>query len=129
MPNPPFALRMLAFADCFGAREELVGDVLEEISHGRSRWWLYQQLIGLFGLALTAQLRKRALLTPPVIALGLSVVLLVALSIAPTGNVLVAWLGCYCAAGTLSLFGLMVSGSVARRGTVSPPTAETPEAG
>ena len=123
MSNSPLALRMLAFADSFGAREELVGDVLEEISRGRSRWWLYQQLIGLLGLALTTELRKRARLTPQAIALGLSTVLIVALSIAPTDNVLVAWLAFYCVAGTLSLFGHMTSSTVGRRGTVIPSTA------
>jgi hypothetical protein len=120
MPDPRFAFRLLGFADRFGAGEELVGDVLEEISSGRSQWWLCQQLIGLFGLALTAQLRKRARLTPQAIALALCVTILAALSIAPASNVVVAWLGFYCVAGTLSLFGHMASRSVDSRGTVLP---------
>jgi hypothetical protein len=129
MPYPRFALRLLAFADSFGAREELVGDVLEEISRGRSRLWLYQQLVGLFGLALTMRIRKHTRLTPQAIALALCVVLLAAVSIAPISSVLVAWLGFYCVAGTLSLFGHMASRTVDSRGTVLPSASEVPNAG
>lgn len=129
MPYPRLALRLLAFADSVGAREELVGDVLEEISRGRSQLWLYRQLIGLFGLALTTEMRKRTRLTPQAIALALCAVLLAALSIASISSVLVAWLGFYCVAGTLSLFGHMASRTVDSRGTVLPSASEVPNAG
>ena len=103
------ALRLLARADASGAREALVGDLLEEIARGRSRWWLWQQLIGVYGLALAAHARHQARLTPCVVALGLSVVLLGGIAIASVGSVLEAWLGFYLVAGTLSLFAHMAA--------------------
>jgi len=104
-----FALRLLARADASGTREALVGDVLEEISCGRSRWWLYQQLIGLYGFTLAAHARHHARLTPSVVALALGAVLLGGASIASVSSVLEAWLGFYLVAGTLSLFAHMAS--------------------
>jgi hypothetical protein len=109
MAGSRFALRLLARADASGTREALVGDVLEEISCGRSRWWLYQQLIGLYGLALAAQARDRARLTPFVVALALSGVLLGGISISSVGSVAEAWLGFYLVAGTFSLFAHMAA--------------------
>jgi hypothetical protein len=104
-----FALRLLARADASGTREALIGDLLEEISCGRSRWWLWQQLIGVYGLALAAHARHHARLTPCGVALALSVVLLGSVSIASVGSVLEAWLGFYLVAGTLSLFAHMAA--------------------
>ena len=104
-----FALRLLARADACGAREALIGDLLEEIAHGRSRWWLYQQLIGLYGFALAEHARQHARVTPSLIAAALGAVLLGGLSIASLGLVLEAWLGCYLVAGTLSLFAHMAA--------------------
>jgi hypothetical protein len=109
MVSPRFALRLLARVDAAGTREALIGDVLEEISSGRSRWWLCQQLIGLYGLALAAHVRDRARLTPCVVALALGAVLLAGVSIASVSSVLEAWLGFYLVAGTLSLFAHMLS--------------------
>jgi hypothetical protein len=103
-----FALRLLARADASGAREALIGDLLEEISRGRSRLWLYQQLIGLYGLALAARARHHARLTPCVVAVALGAVLLGGIAIASVSSVLEAWLGFYLVAGTLSLFAHMV---------------------
>ncbi len=102
------ALRLLARADASGTREALIGDLLEEISRGRSRLWLCQQLIGLYGLALAAHARHHARLTPFVVAVALGAVLLGALATASIGSVLEAWLGVYLVAGTLSLFAHMV---------------------
>ena len=99
-----FALKLLTRADASGTREALIGDLLEEIARGRSRWWLCQQLIGLYGLALAAHARHHARLTPFVVALALCVVLLGGVSIASVGSVAEAWLGFYLVAGTLSLF-------------------------
>jgi hypothetical protein len=103
-----FALRLLARADTSGTREALIGDLLEEISRGRSRLWLCQQLIGLYGLALAAHARHHARLTPCLVAVALSAVLLGGVAIASVGSVLEAWLGFYLVAGTLSLFAHMV---------------------
>jgi hypothetical protein len=103
------ALRLLARADASGSREALIGDLLEEIAHGRSRWWLCQQLIGLYGWALASEIRHHARLRPSVVAAALSVVLLSGLSIAPVGIVLIAWLSFYLVAGTLSLFAHMAA--------------------
>ena len=104
-----FALRLLTRADASGAREALVGDLLEEIARGRSRWWLYQQLIGLYGFALVEHARQHARLRPSLIAVALAAVLLGGLSIASLGIVLEAWLGFYLVAGTLSLFAHMAA--------------------
>jgi hypothetical protein len=103
-----FALRLLARADASGTREALIGDLLEEVSCGRSRLWLCQQLIGLYGLALAAHARDHARLTPCVVAVALGAVLLGGIAIAPVSSVLEAWLGFYLVAGTLSLFAHMV---------------------
>ena len=103
------ALKLLAHADASGTPEALVGDLLEEIARGRSRWWLWQQLIGLYGLALATHARDHARLTPFVVALALCVVLLGGVSIASIGSVLEAWLGFYLVAGTLSLFAHMAA--------------------
>jgi hypothetical protein len=109
MVCPRFALRLMARADSSGTREALIGDLLEEIARGRSRWWLCQQLIGLYGLVLAAHARRHARLTPCVVALALGVVLLGGVSIASASSVLEAWLGFYLVAGTLSLFAHMVA--------------------
>ena len=103
------ALRLLARADASGTREALIGDLLEEVSCGRSRWWLYQQLIGLYGFALAARARHHARLRPSVVAVVLGAVLLGGLQIASVSSVLVAWLGFYLVAGTLSLFAHMAA--------------------
>ena len=103
-----FALRLLVRADASGTRDALIGDVLEEIAHGRSRWWLCQQLIGLYGFALAAHARRHARLTPCIVAVALGAVLLGGVSIASVSSVLEAWLVFYLVAGTLSLFAHMV---------------------
>ena len=104
-----FALRLLARADASGTREALIGDLLEEIARGRSRLWLCQQLIGLYGWALAAHARRHARLTPCMVAVALAAVLLGGVSIASVSSVLEAWLGFYLVAGTLSLFAHMAS--------------------
>jgi len=103
------ALRLLARADASGTREELIGDLLEELARGRSRWWLWQQLIGLYGFAVVAQARRQARLTPAVVAAALGALLLGGMSIASLASVLQAWLGFYLVAGTLSLFAHMAA--------------------
>lgn len=109
MPGRPFVLRLLAYADSFGAEEALVGDVLEELGRGRPRLWVGAQLIGVFGLALTRHLRRRARLTPQTVAAGCCVLLCAGVATGSIGSVVEAWLAFYYAAGTLSLFAHMAS--------------------
>ena len=104
MAGPRFALWLLARANCSGSREALVGDFLEEIAHGRSRFWVWQQLVGLFGFAFVAHARHHARVTPQLVALVLAVVLLGGMSMTSLSRVLETWLGFYLVAGTISLF-------------------------
>ncbi|MBZ5559189.1 MAG: hypothetical protein LAO77_18100 [Acidobacteriia bacterium] len=99
----------MARADRSGTREALIGDLLEELAHGRSRWWLCHQLVGLYWSAFAAHARHHARLTPCAVALALSVVLLGGVSITSADNVLEAWLGFYLVAGTVSLFAHMMA--------------------
>lgn len=108
------ALRIVAHAAVFGVREELIGDLLEEVGGGRSRAWIGLQLVGLYATALHAHLRDRARPTPHAIAIVLTMLLAAAASIAPARIVLIAWLGCYYVAGTLSLFAHMASSASAQ---------------
>jgi hypothetical protein len=107
MPGHPFPLRLAAYGESLGVRDELIGDLLEEIARGRSRWWVCRQVAGVYGLTVVSRLRARTRLTPLPIALGLAALLVVAASIAPMANVLLVWLGVYYAAGMLSLFAHM----------------------
>ena len=109
MAGPRFALWLLARTDCSGSREALVGDLLEEIARGRSRFWAWQQLVGLAGFALVAHAQSHMRVTPNLVALALGVVLLGGMSIASLSRVLEAWLGFYLIAGTISLFAHMMS--------------------
>jgi len=109
MVRPPLAFRLLTRVDSRRTGEALIGDLLEEIALGRSRWWLCRQLIGLFGLALAAHVRHRARLTPGAVALALGTVLLGGALVASVDRVLEAWLGFYLVAGTLSLFAHMLA--------------------
>jgi hypothetical protein len=109
MLRPRFALRLLAYGDAFGVREELLGDLIEEIGRGRSQAWVCQQVIGLYGWAVIALLRNRARLTPHLVALALCLMMLAAVSISSVSSVLQAWLGVYYVTGTVSLFAHMVS--------------------
>jgi hypothetical protein len=124
MPCPRFALRLLSYGASFGAREELIGDLQEEIAGGRSQWWVCRQLIGLYGFACVAHVRRRARLTPLAVALTLGVVLLAGVSFASVGSVLQVWLGLYYVTGTLSLFAQMISRVASARSRVIP--ADTP---
>jgi hypothetical protein len=109
MPSPRFALRLLARGDFLGVREELIGDLLEEIGRGRSQWWICQQIIGLYGFAFVTHVRDRARLTPQAVAVALCVMLLAAVSIASISHVLAGWLALYYVTGMLSLFAHMAS--------------------
>jgi hypothetical protein len=129
MPCPRFALTLLAYADSFGAGEELVGDVLEEIGRGRSRWWVWQQLIGLYRLAFATHLRNRANVTPRAVAVVFCLGLLAGVSIAPLNRVLEAWLLFYFMSGTASLFAHMAAGASGARATEISSDADARNAG
>jgi hypothetical protein len=98
------ALWVLARADASGAREALVGDLIEEIARGRPQVWVWQQVIGLCGFALAARARRRARVTPHVVALAITAVLFGGGSIASLAMMLEIWVSVYMVAGTLSLF-------------------------
>lgn len=113
MPCSRFVLRLLAYGQSCGIREELVGDLLEEIDRGRSRGWLCRQVIALCGWALVGHLRHRANVTPHGVALVLGAVLLAGVSMTSVSRVLEAWLVLYYATGMLSLFAHMAASSTA----------------
>jgi len=104
MSSPRLALRLLAYAESLGVREELIGDLLEEMSRGRPRLWLWRQLIGLYASELVAHARRRARLSPAAVAFALCVVLFAGVSNSSFSRVLEAWLTVYYVTGTLSLF-------------------------
>jgi hypothetical protein len=108
MTRPFFALRLLERLDSEGAREALIGDLVEEIGLGRSRFWIWQQILALCGLAAVDQVRNYTA-TAHLITLAPSVFLMGALWIAPPAKVLVTWAAVYFVTGTLSLFGDLIS--------------------
>ena len=114
MAGPRFALWLLARANCSGFREALVGDLLEEIARGRSRYWAWQQLIGMAAFALVAHARNHARVTPHLVAVVLGAALLGGMSLTSLGTVLETWLGFYLVAGTVTLFADIMSRTKAR---------------
>jgi hypothetical protein len=125
MSRPRLGLRLLDHATAFCVRDDLIGDLVEEIDRGRSRWWVCRQLAGVCGLAVAAQLRNRKRPTPPVVALLFGGTLAACSSIVSVSAVLQAWLGFYLAIGTLSLFGHMAARAIGSRGTLYP-SADAP---
>jgi hypothetical protein len=115
MAGPRFALWLLARSNGFGSQEALVGDLLEEIARGRSRRWAWQQLIGLAGWALVAHARHHAHVTPHLVAVVLTVVLVGGTSFASLSRVLETWLGFYLVAGIIALFADMMSRTTGSR--------------
>jgi hypothetical protein len=114
MACPALLLELLAYGESRGLREDIVGDLLEEIDSGRSRAWVCRQLIALVGFAVLAHLRSRARLTPRAVAVALGALWLAAVSMTSVGRALEAWLVLYYAAGMLSLFAHMASEGMAR---------------
>jgi hypothetical protein len=108
MIRPLFALRLLERFDADGAREALLGDLIEEIGLGRSRWWVWQQILALCGLATLRRLRNYSASTP-MITLAPGLLLCGALWIAPLAKVLVTWAVFYFIAGALSLLGDLIA--------------------
>ena len=110
-----FAQWALTRTSAAGAPEALVGDLMEEIAHGRSSWWVCQELVGLYGLALIAQARENVRITPLFVALVLGLVLAGGISIASIEQVVETWTSVYYIAGTVSLFAHVMSRSTASR--------------
>jgi hypothetical protein len=108
MTRPLLALRLLERFDSSGTREALIGDLIEEIAQGRSRFWAWQQILALCGLAAVGHVRNYAQ-TAHLIALALGVFFVGGVWIAPPAKVLATWTVVYFVTGTLSLFGDLIS--------------------
>jgi hypothetical protein len=108
MTRPVLALRLLERFDSEGAREALIGDLVEEMGLGRSRFWVWQQILALCGLAAVDHVRRYAE-TAHLMALAPGVCCVGALWIAPPARVLEVWAVVYFVTGTLSLFGHLIS--------------------
>lgn len=113
------ALRLLARAHALGVKDEVIGDLMEEISGGRSELWLWRQLTALYGLAAIGHVRNHTRLTPWMIALALCALLVACAAFGSAGGVIEAWLGFYYVAGTASLFAHMALSSINARGGVA----------
>jgi hypothetical protein len=115
MARPPLALRVLELSDSCGTRDALVGDLLEEIAHGRSRLWIWQQVIAYCGFALVRRVRYHTPRSGHVIALAPCASLLGLVLVAPSTEVAVeVWAIVYLGAGTFSLFGDLVASRAPR---------------
>ena len=112
-----FAQWLLTTTSAAGPRDALVGDLMEEIAHGRSSWWVCQELVGLYRLALIAQARESMSIriTPLFVALVLGLVLAGGVSIASLEQVVETWTSIYYISGTVSLFAHVMSRSTASR--------------
>ena len=108
MAPPLLALWLLERFDSHGTREALIGDLVEEIAQGRSRFWIWQQVLALCGLAAAGHVRNGAR-TAHLIALALGLFFVGGIWIAPPGKVFETWAVVYCITGTLSLFGDLIS--------------------
>jgi hypothetical protein len=108
MARPLVALWLLERFDSHGAREALIGDLVEEIAQGRSRFWVWQQVLALCGLAAAGRVRHYARIAH-LIALALGVFFMAGFWIAPPLRVFQTWAVVYFVTGTLSLFGDLIS--------------------
>ena len=108
MARPLLALWLLERFDSYGTREALIGDLVEEIAQGRSRFWVWQQVLALCGLAAVGHVRNYAQ-TAHLIALALGVFFVGGVWIAPPEKVFETWAVVYFVTGTLSLFGDLIS--------------------
>ena len=108
MAPPLLALWLLERFDSYGTREALIGDLVEEIARGRSRFWVWQQVLAMCGLAAVGQARHHAQ-TTHLIAFAFGVFFVGGVWLAPPGKVFEAWAVVYFVTGTLSLFGDLIS--------------------
>jgi hypothetical protein len=97
------ALRLLRGLDDRCAPEGLIGDLIEEITEGRSGGWVWSQLLALCGMIVIAGLRQHVQ-TFHMVVLAQAVFFLGGTWFAPAA-VVQTWLVLYFVAGTLSLFG------------------------
>ena len=111
MTDPRLALWLLARIDSSERHESLVGDLLEEVATGRSRLWIWQQVIGAWGFALVTRARSQTRFTSHLLVLAPSAIVLTGVLVAPYWTVLQTWAGIYVFTGTLSLFGHMLASS------------------
>jgi hypothetical protein len=109
-----------------GAQDALIGDLLEEMDRGRSRWWIGEQVIGLCGCALVEYAKQHARVTPLFVVVALVALFLGGLSIAPPSLVLQAWAVTYFVTGTLSLFGHLMALSTFDSRTLVTPVSSDP---
>jgi len=88
---------------------------MEEIAHGRSSWWVLQELVGVFGFGFLAQARDSVRITPLFVALAVGLLLLGAASLSSLEQVVETWTSVYYIAGTVSLFAHVMSRTTASR--------------
>jgi len=110
-----FARWLLTRTSAAGAPDALVGDLMEEIAHGRSSWWVLQELVGVFGFGFLAQARDSVRITPLFVALAVGLLLLGAASLSSLEQVVETWTSVYYIAGTVSLFAHVMSRTTASR--------------
>ena len=110
-----FARWLLTRTSAPGARDALVGDLMEEIAHGRSSWWVCRELVGFYGLALLTQARDSLRITPLLVAVVLGLILAAGVSLGSLGEVVETWTSIYYISGTVSLFAHVMSRSTASR--------------
>ena len=110
-----FARWLLTRTSAAGAPDALVGDLMEGISHGRSSWWVLQELVGVFGFGFLAQARDSVRITPLFVALAVGLLLLGAASLSSLEQVVETWTSVYYIAGTVSLFAHVMSRTTASR--------------
>ncbi|MGC4084503.1 MAG: hypothetical protein QM736_20905 [Vicinamibacterales bacterium] len=108
MPTSRLVLMLIDRAESCGIREDILGDLVEEMDRGRSHAWICRQLLGLCGWTMAGRLRARAS-TPQGVAFTMVAAWLAAASIAPIGRVIQAWLVIYYFLGVLSLFAHLTS--------------------
>jgi hypothetical protein len=108
MTRPRLALWLLERLDACGTREALIGDLVEEIALGRSRFWIWQQVVALCGLATAGHVRNYTQ-NAHLIALALGAFFAGGVWIAPPAIVFETWAVVYFVTGTLSLFGDLIS--------------------
>jgi hypothetical protein len=124
MARPVLALWLLERFDSYGTREALIGDLVEEIAQGRSRFWVWRQVLALCGLAAVGHVRSY-IQTGHLIALALGLFFAGGVWIAPPVKVFTTWAIVYFVTGTLSLFGdLMSSRTLDSRAIVFPSNGE-----
>ncbi len=115
MARARFAQGLLTRRSVADTHSALVGDLLEEIAHGRSSSWVVQELVGLYGLAFITQIRESVRVTPLLVALILGLVLVGSASVASLEQVIETWTSAYYLAGTVSLFAHVMSRTTASR--------------